>query len=72
MKAEEGLRAFMLESMSRDPNKWYGYPLQRAMMIELALVVAEKFADRMEPFEVVDYVIALNEQIYKRIVAGKF
>jgi hypothetical protein len=49
---------------------WFGYPQQRVINIALCHRIAARHADKLSPAQIVDYVLQLNDQMYRRIVTN--
>jgi hypothetical protein len=47
---------------------WFGFTQQRMTAISLAHEIAALHADKMTPEEVVEYAIAINTQIFNKII----
>ena len=59
-----------LVNQSEVRKDWFGFTQQRMTAVSLAHEIAKHHADKMTPVEVVDYAIALNAQIYNKIIKG--
>jgi hypothetical protein len=53
-------------------KQWFGFLQQKIIGITLAHQIAANHADKMTPKDIVDFVSSLNDEIYKRIIIGKF
>ncbi len=58
---------FLLQQKGQKPD-WFSHTEQRLTGIQLAHQIAANHADKMQPAEVVDYVLKLNDQMYQRII----
>jgi len=57
-----------LVAQSDSSKNWFGFQQQRMTAIALAHDIARHHADKMTPYEVVDYAISVNESIYHKII----
>lgn len=57
-----------LVTQSESRKDWFGFTQQRMTAISLAHEIAARHADKMNPEEVVEYAVAVNDYIYKRII----
>lgn len=57
-----------LVQQSEGRKDWFGFTQQRLTAVSLAHEIAKRHADKMNPNEVVDYAITLNEIIYNKII----
>ncbi|CAB4183848.1 hypothetical protein UFOVP1102_13 [uncultured Caudovirales phage] len=62
------LNFLIVQSESR--KDWFGFFEQKLTGIQLAHLIASNHADKMQPSEIVKYVIELNNLIYKDIIRG--
>jgi hypothetical protein len=69
-RASDDLLSYLITQAQTGAKNWFGYPQQRLINISLCHQIAAKHADCMSPDEVVDYVLRLNDQIFKRIVTN--
>ena len=61
------LLSFLI-SQSESRKDWFGFTQQRMTAITLAHEIAARHADKMTPQEVVEYAIAVNTQIFHKII----
>lgn len=66
----QDLLNFLLSQAGSGAKNWFGFHEQRIAGIDVAYKIAINHADTMTPDEVVDYVIALNNSIYKNMIKG--
>lgn len=59
---------FLVSQAEARPNGWFGFFEQKVTGIQLAHEMALRFADKMSPEQIVDYVVELNNLIFKNIV----
>lgn len=66
----QDLLNFLLSQANSGAKNWFGFHEQRIAGIDVAYKIAIHHADTMTPEEVVEYVIALNNSIYKNMIKG--
>jgi len=66
----QDLLNFLFTQANSGVKNWFGFHEQRIAGIDVAYKIAINHADTMTPEEVVDYVIALNNAIYKNMIKG--
>jgi hypothetical protein len=66
----EALLTYLIKQSDSGQKNWFGYLQQRVAGINLAHQIAANHADKMNPDEVVDYVVRLNNAIYNKIIKG--
>jgi hypothetical protein len=66
----QDLLNFLLSQANSGAKNWFGFHEQRIAGIDVAYKIAIHHADTMTPEEVVEYVIALNNAIYKNMIKG--
>ena len=69
-RASDDLLAYLVTQAQTGSKNWFGYPQQRLINISLCHKIAESHAPDMTPDEVVNYVIRLNDLIFKKIVTN--
>jgi hypothetical protein len=57
-----------LVTQAESRKDWFGFTQQRMTAISLAHEIAARHADTMTPEEVVEYAIAINTQIFHKII----
>ena len=57
-----------LVTQAESRKDWFGFTQQRMTAISLAHEIAARHADKMSPDEAVEYAVAVNDYIYKRII----
>jgi hypothetical protein len=57
-----------LVTQAESRKDWFGFTQQRMTAISLAHEIAARHADKMTPEEVVEYAIAINTQIFYKII----
>jgi hypothetical protein len=61
-----------LEAQAATGDKqWFGFVQQKIIGITLAHQIAANHADKMTPQEIVEFVVALNNQIYFKIISKR-
>lgn len=68
IKNNADLLNFLWAQMDSGQKNWYGFSQQRITGITLVHQIAANHADKFTPEEVVQYVIKLNDEIYKRFI----
>lgn len=66
----QDLFAYILAQAGSGQKNWFGFQQQRIAGIHVAYEIAKRHADKMQPEEVVDYVVRLNNSIYNRMLKG--
>lgn len=69
-QASDDLLSYLVAQAQTGAKNWYGYPQQRILNIKLCNEIAAAHADKMTPKQVVDYVLELNDMIFRRIVTS--
>ena len=69
-KASDDLLGYLIAQAQTGAKNWFGYPQQRLINISLCHKMAENYGADMTPEEIVDYVIRLNDLIFKKIVSN--
>jgi hypothetical protein len=59
-----------LANQSEIRKDWFGFTQQRMTAVTLAHEIAAMHAPHMTPQEVVTYALALNSEIYSKIIKG--
>jgi len=62
------LLGFLISQVNTGNKNWFGFPEQKITGINLVHEIASRHADKMSPFEVVKYVVDLNDEIYKQLI----
>lgn len=57
-----------LVTQAESRKDWFGFTQQRMTAINLAHEIAARHADKMTPQEVVEYALAINAQIFQKII----
>lgn len=60
-----------LVTQAESRKDWFGFTQQRITAIALAHDIARLHADKLTPQQVVQYAIALNEEIFHKIIKAK-
>lgn len=71
IKSQNDLLGFLISQAGSGQKNWFGFAQQRLTGINLAHEIAANHADKMTPDEVVDYVIALNNNIYQKLIKAE-
>ncbi len=59
-----------LVKQSETRKDWFGFMQQRMTAVTLAHEIAKYHAHRMSPSEIVSYALALNQEIFNKIIKG--
>jgi len=62
------LLGYLIAQSDTGKKDWFGFPQQKILTINLAYEIARNHADTLTPEQVIDYVLDLNNNIFKRIV----
>lgn len=68
IKSSNDLLTFLIAQSTSGQKNWFGFQEQRVAGIDLAYKIAINHADKMSPDDVVDYVIALNNGLYNKLI----
>ena len=64
------LLGYLISQAESGKKDWFGFSTQKITSLNLAFDIARNHADTMNPEQVVDYVVELNKQIFKKIIIG--
>jgi hypothetical protein len=67
----QDLLRYLADRMLSGDKNWFDYPEQKVTGISLVHHIATNHADKMSPEEVVDYVVRLNNAIFKQMIIRK-
>jgi hypothetical protein len=70
IKSNDDLLNYLTERFEAGEKQWFGRMQQRLTGVKLAHEIAARHADTMTPEQVAQYVVDLNNQIFKKIVIG--
>lgn len=59
-----------LAKQSETRKDWFGFMQQRMTAVTLAHEIAKHHAHHMTPSEIVSYALALNQEIFNKIIKG--
>jgi len=71
IKSQNDLLGFLISQSASGQKNWFGFSQQRLTGINLAHEIAANHADKMSPDEVVEYVVQLNNSIYKNLIKAE-
>lgn len=71
IQSTNDLLAYLVNQAGSGAKNWFGFSQQRITGINLAYEIAKNHADKMTPDEVTDYVVSLNNAIYKKLIEKK-
>lgn len=64
------LLEYLITQSGSGQKNWFGFQQQKIAGINLAYEMAKNHGNVMEPDEVTDYVVRLNDSIYKKLIKG--
>lgn len=67
----EALLHYLVTQANSGNKNWFGFQQQRIAGINLAYKIAERHAASMTPDEITDYVVSLNNSIYRKLIEKK-
>jgi len=70
IKTNNDLLKYITERAENGEKQWFGRLQQRTAGVNLAYEIARNHADKMTPEQIAQYVVDLNNQIFKKIVVG--
>jgi len=70
IKSSNDLLQYLTERAESGEKQWFGRMQQRLTGIKLVHDIAARHADKMTPEQIVQYVVDLNNQIFKKIIVG--
>jgi hypothetical protein len=59
---------YLITQSETGKKDWFGFPQQKILTMNLAYEIAKNHANHLSPEQVVDYVLDLNNNIFKKIV----
>lgn len=65
------LLGYLIEQAGTGRKDWFGFTQQKIVGINLCYDIARNHANTMTPDQVVQYVLNLNNAIFKTIIIGK-
>jgi hypothetical protein len=71
IKSQNDLLGFLISQAGSGQKNWFGFAEQRLTGINLAHEIAARHADKMTPTQVVEYVVALNNCIYTKLIKAE-
>lgn len=71
IQSSNDLLSYLVNQAGSGVKNWFGFQQQRIAGINLAYEIAARHADKMTPEEVTQYVVSLNNAIYKNIIENK-
>lgn len=71
IQSSNDLLSFLVSQAGSGQKNWFGYAQQRITGIYLANEIAARHADKMSPNEIAQYVVELNNAIFKNIIEKK-
>lgn len=71
IQSSNDLLSYLANQAGSGIKNWFGFAQQRITGISLAHEIASRHADKMTPDEVAQYVVDLNNAIYKKIIEQK-
>ena len=67
----EALLHYLVTQANSGNKNWFGFQQQRIAGINLAYKIAERHANTMTPDEITNYVVSLNNSIYRKLIENK-
>lgn len=67
----EHLLTYLVMQANTGAKNWFGFQQQRIAGISLAYKIAERHADTMTPEQITQFVVELNNSIYRNIITEK-
>lgn len=64
------LLKYLSDRAESGEKQWFGRMQQKITAIQLAHQIAARHADKMTPVQIAEYVVTLNNQIFKKIIVG--
>lgn len=64
----DDLLAFIVTQSKSGNKAWFGFQQQRIVGIYMCYELAKIHADKLSPDQVVDYVVDLNNAIFKKMI----
>lgn len=71
IQSSNDLLSYLVSQAGSGVKNWFGYAQQRITGIHLAHEIAANHADKMTPNEIAQYVVELNNAIFKHIIEKK-
>ena len=68
VKTSDDLLSFLTAQAEKDNKQWFGFLQQKMTGISLVHQIAARHADKMTPEQIVSYVKALNDEIFRRMI----
>jgi hypothetical protein len=68
IQSSNDLLNYLADQAIADPKKWYGFLQQKITGIVLVHAIAANHADKMTPYEIVEYVTKLNNEIHNNLI----
>ena len=71
IKDSNDLLGFLVSQADTGNKQWFGFLQQKIIAITLAHQIAANHADKMNPDQIVEYVIELNNQIFQKVISKR-
>lgn len=71
IQSTNDLLSFLVNQAGSGTKNWFGFQQQRITGINLAYEIAKRHADKMTPKQITEYVVELNNEIYRTIISEK-
>lgn len=71
IQSNNDLLSFLISQSGSGQKNWFGFQQQRIAGINVAYEIAKVHADKLTPDEIVDFVNALNNAIYTKLIIKK-
>lgn len=71
IQSSNDLLSYLVNQAGSGVKNWFGFAQQRITGINLAYEIAARHADKMTPEQITEFVVELNNSIYKKIIEQK-
>lgn len=71
IQSTNDLLSYLVNQAGSGVKNWFGFQQQRITGINLAYEIAKLHADKMSPRQITEFVVELNNEIYRTIISEK-
>lgn len=71
IQSTNDLLSYLVNQAGSGVKNWFGFQQQRITGINLAYEIAKQHADKMTPRQITEFVVELNNEIYRTIISEK-
>lgn len=71
IQSTNDLLSYLVNQAGSGTKNWFGFQQQRITGINLAYEIAARHADKLSPKEIAEYVVDLNNEIYRNLISEK-